>query len=120
MNVQHVKDRLLDLKNTLTAQTARAVADGRQEFIDSAHDAGDASVADETASEAFTEAEQDSSILAQVIDALKRVDDGTFGQCVVDGEPIDGKRLEAEPWTPYCLKHATLREASSGSKMPTL
>jgi DnaK suppressor protein len=120
MNVQHFNDRLLDLKNTLTAQTARAVADGRQQFTDSARDAGEASVADAAASEAFTAAEQDSTILAQVIDALKRVDDGTFGRCVVDGEPIDEKRLEALPWTPYCLKHEALREASSGSKMPTL
>jgi len=29
----------------------------------------------------------------------------------VDGEPIDEKRLEAMPWTPYCLKHQQLREA---------
>jgi DnaK suppressor protein len=120
MNVQHYKDRLLDLKNRLAALTEREVADGRREFIDSAHDVGDASVADEVASEAFTQADHNSAILKQVNDALTRVDDGTFGRCVVDGEPIDEKRLDAVPWTPYCLKHAELLEASAGSRMPTL
>jgi hypothetical protein len=73
------KDRPLDQKNRLIAQTERAVADRPQEYIDSTHDAGDASVADATASEAFTAAEHDSAILTQVIDALKRVDDGMEG-----------------------------------------
>jgi len=50
-------------------------------------------------------AETDSAILAQVRAALKRIDAGTFGKCVVDGSPIEEKRLQAVPWTPYCLKH---------------
>jgi len=120
MNVQHYKERLLELKKTLSARTGRAMADGRQDFLDSAHDAGDASVADEGASEAFSEADQQSATLKQVIDALNRVDNGTYGLCVVDGKPIDEKRLEAVPWTPYCRKHEQALEASSGAKMPTL
>ena len=47
-------------------------------------------------------------------------DAGTFGTCVVDGGPIEEKRLDAVPWTRYCLKHEALLEASSGSKTPTL
>jgi DnaK suppressor protein len=120
MNVQHYKERLLELEKTLSARTERAVADGRRELIDSAHDVGDTSVADEAVAEAFSEADRGSTTLKQVIDALARVDNGTFGTCVVDGEPIDEKRLEAVPWTPYCLKHEAQLEASSGSKTPTL
>jgi hypothetical protein len=63
MNVQHYKDRLLDLARTLLARTRRESADGRGAFIDSAHDVGDASVADETASEAFAEADRNSNVL---------------------------------------------------------
>jgi len=120
MNVQHYKERLLDLARTLSARTRRERADGRGEFIDSAHDVGDASVADETASEAFTEADRNSNVLQQIHDALARVDAGTFGVCIVGGEPIEEKRLDAVPWTPYCMKHERLLEASSGSKTPTL
>jgi DnaK suppressor protein len=119
MNVQHYKDRLLDLEKTLSARIGRAVADGRGEFIDTAHDVGEASVADEAASEEFADADRDSLVLKQVRDALTRVDNGTFGTCVVDGGPIEEKRLDAVPWTPYCLKHEQLLEASA-SKTPTL
>jgi len=43
-------------------------------------------------------AEQDLTILAHVIDALKRVDHGTFGRCVVDGEQIYEETAECL-WT---------------------
>jgi len=119
MNVQHYKERLLELEKTLSARIGRAVADGRQEFIDSAHDVGEAGVADEEASEEFADADRDSIVLKEVRDALARVDNGTFGTCVVDGGPIEEKRLDAVPWTPYCLKHEQLLEASA-SKTPTL
>jgi DnaK suppressor protein len=121
MNIQHYKDRLLELEKTLSARTGRAVADGRREFIDSAHDVGEASVADEVTSEEFTEADRDSTVLKEVRDALARVDDGTFGTCIVDGwADRQKKRLDAVPWTPYCLKHEQLLEATSASKAPTL
>ena len=120
MNSQHYKQRLLDLETTLSARIGREADQGREEFIDSAHDAGDASVADEVSSEQFTEAEHDANVLQQVRDALRRIADGTFGTCIVDGGPIEEQRLEAVPWTPYCLKHATRLEAATSVRMPTL
>ena len=72
------------------------------------------------ASEEFTEAEHSADVLKQVRAALNRVTDGTFGTCVVDGGLIEEQRLEAVPWTPYCLKHAQRLEAAASSKTPTL
>ena len=40
MNVQHYKQRLLDLEKSLSARTGRAVAEARGELIDVAHDVG--------------------------------------------------------------------------------
>jgi len=120
MNLQHYKQRLLDLEKTLSARIGRETEHGRAAFIDSAHDVGDASVADEVASEEFTAAERNTDVLQQVRDALARVEDGTFGTCVVDGGPIEEQRLEAVPWTPYCLKHAERREVAASSRTPTL
>jgi len=71
-------------------------------------------------SEQFTEAEHDVNVLQQVRAALRRIADGTFGTCIVDGGPIEEQRLEATPWTPYCLKHATRLEAATSVRMPTL
>jgi DnaK suppressor protein len=120
MNIEHYKQRLLDLEKTLSARIGQEAEQGRGEFIDSAHDVGDASVADEVASEEFTEAEHNAEVLQQVRDALGRVDDGTFGTCIVDGGPIEEPRLEALPWTRYCLKHAQRLEAAASSRTPTL
>lgn len=120
MNVQHYKQRLLDLEKTLSTRTGRAVAEGRAELLEGAHDAGDASVADGVVSERFREAEQDSALLQQVRDALIRIDAGTFGRCLADGGPIEERRLDAVPWTSYCLKHEELRNAGLPSNTPTL
>jgi DnaK suppressor protein len=120
MNIQHYKKRLLDLEKTLSSRTERALADGREQFIDSAHDLGDSSVADVAAADDFTEAELDSTILKQVQDALGRIADGTFGKCLVDGGPIEAKRLEAIPWAQYCLKHQGLIEAAARPRTWTL
>ena len=120
MNIQHYKQRLLDLEKTLSASIRKQTDHGREEFIDSAHDVGDASVADEVASEEFTEAEHNADVLKQVRDALRRVEDGTYGTCIVDGGPIEEQRLEAVPWTPYCVKHAERLEVAASSKTPTL
>jgi DnaK suppressor protein len=111
MNIEHYRRRLLDLERTLARRIERSTASARESFDESARDSGDESLSDELKDERFTEADLDSTTLAEVRDALRRIDDGTYGRCVVDGELIEEKRLEAMPWTPYCLKHQQLREA---------
>jgi DnaK suppressor protein len=120
MDVEKYKQRLRDLERQLSARTEREQKDARAAALDSPGDAGDASVADEEASEEFTAAELDESVLQQVRAAMRRIDEGTFGRCVVDDEPIEEKRLEAVPWTRYCAKHQRLREAASRARTPSL
>ena len=38
--------------------------------------------------------------------ALKRVDDGSFGECAACGEPIGEKRLGLDPTLPTCVRCA--------------
>jgi len=52
--------------------------------------------------------------------AILRIDDGTYGRCVVDGGPIDDKRLESPPWTPCCLKHQQELEERAPIRTPSL
>jgi RNA polymerase-binding transcription factor len=120
VNIQPYRKRLLELEKDLSARVERETALGRNQTADTSRDTGDASVADEAASEDFTEAELDSTVLQQVRDALRRIDEGTFGRCLVDGGPIEPKRLDAVPWAQYCLKHQTLLEAAARPRMPTL
>jgi RNA polymerase-binding transcription factor DksA len=41
----------------------------------------------------------------EVKDALQRLDGENFGRCEVCNEQIGDDRLEAVPWTRYCIKH---------------
>jgi DnaK suppressor protein len=57
--------------------------------------------------------------LAQVRDALRRIDAGTYGRCAVCGHQIEASRLEAIPWTPYCFVHREKESpAESEAKVP--
>jgi DnaK suppressor protein len=120
INVQRYKKRLLELEKQLSQQTDRDLENGREDLPDTPGDAGDASESDVAIANEFTEAELNSVILQQVQDALGRIEDGTFGTCVVDGGPIETKRLDAVPWTPYCLKHQTMLEAAGRERNWTL
>jgi DnaK suppressor protein len=47
--------------------------------------------------------ERNEQHLAQVEDALRRLDAGTFGMCTNCGRPIAPERLEAIPWAAHCI-----------------
>jgi DnaK suppressor protein len=46
---------------------------------------------------------------ADVIRALEKLDDGTYGTCDVCGQPIAVGRLEALPWAVLCVEDAARR-----------
>ncbi|MEN6307841.1 MAG: TraR/DksA C4-type zinc finger protein [Anaerohalosphaeraceae bacterium] len=49
-------------------------------------------------------------IVADILAALKRIQDGTYGICEGTGKPIPITRLEACPWARYCVEYATKLE----------
>jgi DnaK suppressor protein len=44
--------------------------------------------------------------IARIDAALKRLDEDTYGECVICGEPIAPKRLELDPAVPTCINCA--------------
>ena len=44
------------------------------------------------------------ALLTEVLQALKRLDEGGYGLCVTCGNPIPEKRLEAIPWASRDVK----------------
>ena len=121
MNTEGYKQRLQAEEQRLANRIDRADTNAR-DLSDgpSVREWGDASVRDEEKDGQFQEAASDSTTFKLVRDALKRIEEGTFGKCVVDGGPIEEKRLHAVPWTPYCLKHEQLLEKEHPRRMPTL
>ncbi|HEY4386241.1 MAG TPA: TraR/DksA family transcriptional regulator [Ktedonobacteraceae bacterium] len=56
------------------------------------------------------------ALLSEVDAALKRIEDGLYGKCVVDGVPIPEKRLEAIPWAARCVRHESELEQRNLSR----
>jgi len=119
MDIDGYRRRLLDLEKELVERLGKEVETGRGAREDQA-DIVDLANVDELKAEYFALAETDSAVLAQVRAALERIDDGTYGRCAVDGGPIDAKRLESVPWTPYCLKHQMELEERARIRTPSL
>jgi len=120
MNVEALRQRLLAQERELVTRLKETDSAARESQDDTVRDAGDQSLSNERTEERFRRADLDRTTLKDVRAALSRMDAGTFGRCVVDGEPIEEKRLAATPWTPYCLKHQERREEASTLRPRTL
>jgi DnaK suppressor protein len=120
MNTDKFKQQLKAKEEALLGQLARAGKRARESGNDPAGDAGDESVAEEQKDEQFRGSDADWTTLGQVREALQRIDDGTFGACLADGEPIEEKRLNAIPWAGYCLQHQQQTEGAAAPRKPTL
>ena len=115
LDLARYRARLQALETELDQKITRGVGTARDTTDDQA-DSIDQSVVEELRDDYFTLAQTDSEILTQVKAALQRIEDGTFGRCVIDGGPIDAARLDAVPWTRYCAKHQ--QELEAGTRLP--
>lgn len=57
-------------------------------------------------------------IIIQIEEALKRLEDGTYGKCTECGEDIPPIRLKVLPFTPFCVKCKTREEEGEGVRIP--
>jgi DnaK suppressor protein len=70
----------------------------------SAHDIGDRSVLGMSKEWLFEQTSQQRVVLRMLDEALGRISDGSFGVCASCGDDISARRLEALPWTQYCIR----------------
>ena len=57
--------------------------------------------------------ERETGQLREVRAALKRIADGTYGDCLDCDEPIGPKRLTAVPWATLCIRCQERAERSN-------
>jgi DnaK suppressor protein len=62
--------------------------------------------------------DRESHLLRNVKAALRRIEEGTYGVCLNCEEEISPKRLEAVPWTPFCIRCQEIadRQAEQGEE----
>jgi RNA polymerase-binding transcription factor len=119
VTIDDYRQRLLALERKLAERIRREV-DTARDVREDQPNAGDLAHVDELKEGYLALAQTDSAILAQLRAALQRIDEGTYGRCIVDGEPIELARLESAPWTPYCLKHQSELEERARIRTPSL
>src|ERR1044071_1326614 len=98
------KKRLEARQNELRKAVARTEQDGRAADADNAQDIADRAASSYNKEFLFHQSNNDRQLLQMVENALSRIREGTFGQCISCGEEINPKRLEAVPWTRYCIE----------------
>jgi DnaK suppressor protein len=97
------KKRLEERQQSLRKAVSRTEEDGRTADQDSAQDIADRAASSYTKEFLFSQSNNDRQLLQMVETALLRIREGEFGECVNCGNEINAKRLEAVPWTRYCI-----------------
>jgi len=116
MKIEKYRKMLQAKEQQLLADLKRAGENSRQQPQLGTGDSGDDSVNSEVRESLFGQVDRDRKLLAEVQAALQRIKEGAFGRCLDDGEIIDPARLEAVPWTSYCLKHQQIHSDEAEGK----
>ncbi len=100
-SLQRYKDQLLEMRNYSKADLNRMI----EVVVSDAAAEGehDRKVSESVDKEIVLE-QSEEGMRQQVLAALQRIEDGTFGQCVSCGGKISKARLDAIPFTPYCIE----------------
>ncbi len=85
---------------------------------DGVRDAVDMSLEDVNKEVAFRLGEKESQMLADVDQALLRIEEGSYGTCANCGQEISERRLEAMPSARYCAQCQSLVEERTGLEDP--
>ena len=104
--LEEERARRVELLPALRADIEAANSARLDSNVDDEHDPEGATIAFEL-SQASALLKQSSAGLEHIEAALARLAAGTYGTCAVCGEPIAEGRLEARPWTPFCILHAS-------------
>ncbi len=98
------KKKLETRQQDLRRMVSRTEADGRSMDESSAQDIADKAASSYTKEFLFHQSNNDRQLLQMVENALSRIREGTFGECISCGTEIGAKRLDAVPWTRHCIE----------------
>jgi len=101
--VEVFKKQLEARQSELRKIAASNEQDGRDADVGSAQDLADRAANAYTKEFLFNQSASERQHLQMVEGALARIKEGAFGLCISCGNPINSKRLEAVPWTRYCI-----------------
>jgi RNA polymerase-binding transcription factor len=102
--------KLVEYKNALLGMVERTEDYGREADRDVSQDPADKASNSYTKELLFSQSTNERNTLKLIEEALDRLSEGSFGDCINCGEEINLKRLDAIPWTPHCIRCQELQE----------
>ncbi|HET7440559.1 MAG TPA: TraR/DksA family transcriptional regulator [Terriglobales bacterium] len=102
--LEYFRKRLETRQQELRRTVNRNQQDGRSADEDSAQDIADRAASSYNKEFLFSQSNNDRQLLQMVENALNRIREGNFGECISCGKEINPKRLEAVPWTRHCIE----------------
>ena len=101
---------LVEKKDSLSQEMVKNKDAGQENSEEITQDIADKASSSYTKEFLFSLSDGERVLLQQIDQALARVEEGNYGLCTNCGNPIPEKRLEAVPWTPYCVDCMELSE----------
>lgn len=112
--LEHFRKILLEQLRQRTEHIREGQAAALEASDDGVKDSVDMSIQDLNNELAFRLGERESQMVADIDQALLRIDEGTYGVCARCGKPIEERRLEAMPTARYDAPCQAAIEASQG------
>lgn len=98
-----LKKLLLSKKIEIIQKLSTAINESKEMETNIAQDIVDKAETSYTKEFLLSLSDADREKLVQIDSALKRLDRNEYGICQLCGQRISAKRLDALPWTPYCI-----------------
>ncbi len=109
-------ERLCDERDRLLARDCSAPETSPTK-IDELADAGSEQTLQDMS---LVSAAATSETLREIMDAIRRIERGTYGICEITGEPIEAERLNAIPWARYSFAGQDHLEKDGFGRKPGL
>jgi DnaK suppressor protein len=119
INVAKFRQRLERQRQDALEFIGRLSCETRSLDTDRGQDSADLSALSVTKESLFEQGSQRRRVLRLVEKALRSILEGSFGTCDACGDEIQSKRLEALPWTQYCLRCQEEFETNRGAGFST-
>ena len=101
--IKHFRDILTIWKNELQEEVERTISH-MQEDASNFPDPADRATQEEEFGLELRTRDRERKLLKKIIEAIQRIDNGTYGYCEETGDEIGIKRLEARPVATLCLE----------------
>ncbi len=101
---EYYKKRLLTKQEEQLRLVTNSEKDGREADEEATQDIADKAANSYTKEFLFHQSDENRRVLQLVNEAIERMKEGTYGQCMACEQEVQQKRLEAVPWARHCIE----------------